>query len=65
MMNYCGECRHRDAEGYCTSDKLEEEWNRKRDDDCEYLIYSYPEDGRFWVGPKFGCVHFEKKIDNT
>lgn len=40
--------------GICTSKKFVE--------DCDYaldmLVYSYDEGGKFWTGPKFGCVHW-------
>lgn len=41
--------------GFCHSEKIVEYGPYKED----MLVYSYCEDGRFWTGPKFGCVHHE------
>ena len=62
-MGYCGECLHRNAEGNCQSEKLIEDWcGAKQDQNSgDMLIYPYAEGGWFWVGEKFGCVHFESK----
>lgn len=67
-MNTCKDCKHwgrayalksksKDVAtgGYCLNDKI-------RENDCggrapDELVYSYMEDGAFWTGPDFGCVH--------
>ena len=55
----CSACRFRDEEGYCRSEKMWEEGIAPEDrSDC--LIYDYYEGGNFWVGPDFGCVHFQQ-----
>jgi hypothetical protein len=50
----CGTCKFRNERGMCKSEKLEELIK-------DLLIYSYSEGGGFWVGEKFGCVHWAKK----
>ena len=50
----CETCAHR-VDGECLSGKLVEPGQSKRADD--ELVYSYDEGGRFFPGPKFGCVH--------
>lgn len=62
----CATCIHRDSHGFCTNPKLHEQSHvsDKLPHDSETndeLIYSYQEGGSFWVGPKFGCVHYSKK----
>ncbi len=29
----------------------------------DVMRYDHDEDGGFWVGPKFGCVHWKKTKD--
>jgi len=62
-MNTCGSCIYRDENGYCINEKLTESWMSTRTDPSysDYLIYSYNEDGSFWVGPDFGCIHYIRK----
>ena len=43
--------------GICTSKKFGEDYDYALD----MLVYSYDEGGRFWTGPKFGCVHWASK----
>lgn len=54
----CGKCSFRDSDGYCRSEKLSEDYGSCIGDRSDMLVYPYMEGGRFWVGPKFGCVHF-------
>jgi hypothetical protein len=42
----------------CTSPKIGEGEQTRGDDE---MSYSYEECGRFMTGPKFGCVHHERK----
>lgn len=56
-MNTCKTCQHRSKRGYCCSDKIAENLGFGGDEKSDMLIYSYVEDGRFWVGENFGCVH--------
>jgi len=42
--------------GWCTSKKIQEDLHYEEDS----LQYSYSEGGRFWVGPKFGCVNHQE-----
>lgn len=65
----CGTCHHRDRAGYCQSNKLIE----KLDQSClpdineraDMLIYDYYEGGEFWVGERFGCIHFTPNAKET
>lgn len=45
------------AGGYCTSDKFSEARGHAPDT----FVYSYDEDGSFWTGPQFGCVHHKPR----
>jgi hypothetical protein len=61
----CKTCRLRTDDGYCTSPQIREDelgTVPKTDDE---LVYDYYEDGRFWVGPNFGCVHWTPIADST
>jgi len=49
----CITCIYRDELGYCSNPHIHETSPRGIDD----LVYSYAEDGGFWVGPAFGCIH--------
>lgn len=62
-MNTCGSCRFRDEHGQCNNEHLMESGPHvKKDlDRSVCLMYSYNEDGGFWVGENFGCVHWAKK----
>ena len=66
-MKKCKTCVHHNAYnhlgvlgGYCECPKLTED-NSDRDFQPDSLVYSYPDDGYFWTGNKFGCVHHKKK----
>lgn len=66
MAKFCSTCKYRDEGGNCNNDKIREDWSLdsrqlKDDPECDMLIYSYDENGSFWVGPKFGCVHWRAK----
>jgi hypothetical protein len=52
----CSDCRFRDKQGYCRSDKMWEE-GIAPDNRSDCVVYDYYEGGNFWVGPNFGCVH--------
>lgn len=41
--------------GLCRCPKLREDYGR--DHAADEMVYSYAEDGSFWTGPEFGCVH--------
>ena len=60
-IGYCKDCLQRDNNGYCDSKKIREGPRCKEDEEDE-LIYSYSESGSFWVGEKFGCIHFENGV---
>ena len=60
-IQLCGTCLFRNAEGYCTSEKLSENTGQGKLEASDMLIYSYFEGGGFKVGPNFGCVHHEGK----
>jgi hypothetical protein len=64
---YCKDCRFREAkEGggdayyHCANLSAMAEDVGQEDTEA-MLIYSYNEGGLFYVGPMFGCVHFEKR----
>lgn len=61
---YCKDCKSRftseDDDPICISENLVED--EEYDPNGKRLIYSYPEDGRFYVEDYFGCVHFEPKM---
>lgn len=65
----CGACKHRDNQGCCDVEKIRnpDAWAAWPNDDNpetkDALIYEYSEGGRFWVGPNFGCVHWEGKTE--
>jgi hypothetical protein len=56
---YCKDCKWRDASRWCQNKKLTDDSTLK--DDSDILLYEFMEGGGFWVGPLFGCVHFEDK----
>lgn len=68
---YCKDCffRRQDRLGqrlfYCTSPKLVESSSSSDehvyDPQGDRLVYSYEENGLFYVEDHFGCVHFEPK----
>lgn len=43
--------------GVCMCDRFVEDEYYESD----MLVYSYQENGEFWTGPKFGCVHWSSK----
>ena len=46
------------AGGICQSNKITEYHEKEHGADC--LVYSYQEDGYFWTGPDFGCLHHQQ-----
>ena len=68
-IGYCKDCGYKeviDCRNTCTCKSITEdtEWyNDKEINNSNKLIYSYYEDGRFYVGDNFGCVHFKEKLD--
>ena len=61
MIGRCKNCKWRDPNGHCQNDeRLHENDYEHRGDTSDHLVYSYSESGWFWVGPEFGCVHFEE-----
>ncbi len=65
-MNRCITCKHREINGFCTKeDKIHEpgqgNLNQGEPGSEDHLIYDYHEEGCFWVGENFGCVHHERK----
>ena len=60
-MNYCETCKYRDERGRCTNKKLDEDYGYNDEEAIDMLLYDYMEGGGFWVGQKFGCVHYENK----
>lgn len=61
---YCKSCRFND-QGYCTNEKLDEDFSQSKDARRDMLIYSYNEGGSFMVGELFGCVHHEEQTKST
>jgi len=55
----CKDCKYRDNDGYCQSDKIDEDYGLSVEEKADMLLYDYMEGGAFWVGEDFGCVHFE------
>ena len=56
-------CRENDPVrfgGICTSDSLGEPGDPKAYNK-DSLTYSYDEEGYFWTGPAFGCIHWKEK----
>jgi hypothetical protein len=71
IMDRCKTCKHwapcasmahrenyKKAGGICSSDKIVED--RWRGYGADMMVYSYAEDGEFWTGPDFGCVHHQQ-----
>jgi hypothetical protein len=65
MLGLCGSCANRDEYGYCQSEKIAEDGWQDEDKTADMLIYDSHEDGRFWVGEKFGCVHHVRLLDKV
>ena len=65
-MNKCKNCTFRNPDGFCGHEKIRELWGgdymseKEKEKYKDFLIYGYDEGGSFWVGPEFGCVHFEQ-----
>jgi hypothetical protein len=59
--NYCETCKFRNEKGYCTNDKISENYWYSNEEKIDMLVYSYPASGNFFVGLKFGCVHHEAR----
>ena len=60
-IGHCGACRFRNANGYCTSEYLRAEARiaYSPDEQRTRLLYEDAyQDGHFWVGEQFGCIHF-------
>ena len=70
-MDRCKTCKHwapcasvahwendKKAGGICSSDKIVED--RWQGHGADMMVYSYCEDGEFWTGPDFGCVHHQQ-----
>ena len=64
-MSYCETCKYRNEDGWCEHPKLRQERYGNLEMEDDELVYSYCEEGWFWVGPKFGCVHHTMAIDAT
>jgi hypothetical protein len=61
-MNLCKDCKHRNKDGYCWNEGLQQgTYFMDSPAAHDLLIYTYDEGGGFWVGPDFGCVHWEDK----
>ncbi len=61
-IGHCKKCQWRNQEtGNCENEKItEDHYHTFRDEKyADHLIYSYDEGGAFWVGEKFGCIHWE------
>lgn len=61
IIGFCVSCKFRDSDGICTNGKLDESHNYSGEQKKDMLIYSYTEGGTFWVGERFGCIHFTNK----
>lgn len=62
VMGICGACKHRDSTGHCNSEKLAEDWGQSGDEKMDMLLYDHSEGGGFWVGEKFGCIHYTPNV---
>ena len=61
VSGFCGTCKHRDSTGHCQSEKLSEDCYQTDEKKADMMVYDYNEDGGFWVGERFGCVHHDPK----
>ncbi len=67
---YCKDCRFRKISDYnhrrwfCDNKKISEDFGFSKEESEDMLIYPYIESALFFVGEKFGCIHF-KPIDNS
>lgn len=60
-MNTCKTCSFRQKDGYCSNEKLMENWGQSDEQKIDMLLYTHSEGGGFWVGPNFGCIHYSDK----
>ena len=60
-MGRCKNCLFWDENHICNSEYLTEMGSAENDNLEDSLIYSYNEDGCFYTGKNFGCVHFKRK----
>lgn len=58
----CVTCAHRDAEGFCTNDKLWDYQGQSVEEARDMLLYEFSEGGRFKVGEAFGCIHHSARV---
>jgi hypothetical protein len=58
-MNFCKTCKSRSLSGYCINHKISEDIGQEYTEDM--LVYEFYENGSFWVGENFGCVHHTQK----
>ena len=75
MNNYptCKTCKffkvetHTSSSGYtshrikCSSEKFSDDYNQPKEESKDMLLYSYQENGKFYPGPDFGCIHHTEK----
>lgn len=62
-IGFCHECKWRDLDyGFClNNEKIHgTQYSYEFGDKKDHLVCSYQEDGAFWVGEEFGCIHWEK-----
>ncbi len=55
-MHHCEDCDWRDNQGDCCCPKIGRQDANREFADAIYI----DEDYHLWVGPKFGCVHWNK-----
>lgn len=67
-MGYCKDCTFRNAENRkgnkssCVCPKLtDDSYDSDEYNADDSLVYSYDEGGVFYVGDKFGCIHWMPK----
>jgi hypothetical protein len=59
----CKNCKYRDQYTACCNPNLKEADEPELGTlEGDKLVYPYNEGGAFYVGPDFGCVHFERTI---
>lgn len=68
-MGYCLDCKYRDPvsvkanKHLCLCPKLtSDSYTSEEYGKDDALIYSYDEGGGFYVGDKFGCVHWMPQV---
>lgn len=65
----CKACKHRGEDGFCENPKVTEQDSyahppidpEDSPQTADMLVYQYSEGGKQYVGPEFGCVHWEEK----